>query len=148
MACCDPPPVLEPGEAVLDLVALAVSCFVMGDWHLAVLSGRDARLDPLVFKGFAIPVRIISTVHQHMFGGRKAVQQCPRADEIAPLAGRQKHPQWAASRVCYRVQFRVHPALGASDQAAAPPFFSPRLEAVRCVFRCVASIISVSVLPP
>lgn len=95
----------------------------------------DARLDPDGFKGFATPVRIISTVRQHVLGGRKAVQQCPRADVIAPLVGRRKHPQWAASRICYRVQFRIHLALGASNQAAAPPFFSPRLEAVWCVFR-------------
>ena len=135
VACCDAPPVLEPGEAVFALVALAVSGFVMRDRYLTVLSGRDARRDPLVFRGFAIPVRIVSSVRQHVFGGRKVVQQCSRADVIAPLAGRQKHPQRAASRVCYRVQFRVHPALGAPDQAAAPPFFSPRLEAVRCVFR-------------
>ena len=62
LACCDVPPVLERGEAVLDLVALAVSGFVKGDWGLAVLSRRDAGFDPLVFKGFAIPVRIVSTV--------------------------------------------------------------------------------------
>jgi len=40
---------------VLDLVALAVSGFVIGDWNLKVLSGRNARRDPLVFSGFAIP---------------------------------------------------------------------------------------------
>ena len=93
-------------------MALAVSCFVMGDRHLAVLSGRDARLDPPVFKGFVIPVRIISTVRQHVFGGRKAVQQCPHADVIAP------------------------------DQAEALPFFRPGLEAVRCVLGCVLSILA------
>ncbi len=30
-------------------------------------------------------------------------------------------------------------------QSSASPFWSPRLDAVRCVFRCVASIITVSV---
>ena len=70
------PPVLEPGEAVLDLVALEVSGFAMGNWGLAALSRRDAGLDPFVFKGFTIPVRIVSTVRQHVFGGRQAIQQC------------------------------------------------------------------------
>lgn len=68
-------------------MALAVSGFVIGDWNLTVLSGRDARRDPLVFKGFAIPVCVVSTVRQHVVGGREAVQQCPGADVIAPLAG-------------------------------------------------------------
>ena len=39
-----PAPVLEASEAVLDLVALAVSGFVIGDWNLTVLSGRDRRV--------------------------------------------------------------------------------------------------------
>ena len=43
------------------------------------------------------------------------------------------------------VQFRVHPALGAPDQPSAPPFLTARLEAVRCAFRWVASIITTSV---
>ena len=79
---------------------------------------------------------------------RETIQQSPCVNVIAALPGGQKHPQRSARSIGNGMQFRVHPALGASDQAAAPPFFSPRLEAVRCVFRCVASIINVSVLPP
>jgi hypothetical protein len=73
-------------------MSLAVSGFVIGDRILPVLSGRDTRDDPLVFKGFTIPVGVISPVREHVIGRRKAIQKCPGADVIAPLAGCQKHP--------------------------------------------------------
>ncbi|OAJ66120.1 hypothetical protein A0123_03247 [Gluconobacter cerinus] len=42
-----------------------------------------------------------------------------------------------------RMQLGIHTAFGATDQAAWPPFFSRRLEAVRCALRYVASIMMV-----
>lgn len=79
---------------------------------------------------------------------RQAVQKRPGADVVAALARGQEHPHGPAQSIRDGVQLGVHPALGAPDQPPAPPFFRPRLEAVRCVFRWVASIISVSVSLP
>src|SRR6056297_1283429 len=144
----DAPPILEPSEAVLDLVPLSILDFVVGDRGLPPFPGWDAWLDPFFLKGIAIPVRVITSVGQHAFGRGQTVQQRPCAYVIAALTRRQEHPQRTTQSIRDGVQFRVHPALGAPDQAAAPPFFRPRLEAVRCVFRWVASIINVSVCCP
>jgi hypothetical protein len=72
-------------------------------------------------------------------------QQRPRPDVVRGLSCRKKHLDRTALRVGQDVQFRVQPALGPTDQPSAPPFFTARLEAVRCAFRWVASIITISV---
>lgn len=41
------------------------------------------------------------------------------------------------------VQLRIHAAFGSANQTPTPPFLTPRLDAVRWAFRCVASIITV-----
>ena len=48
VACCDASPVLELGEEVLDLVALAIERLVVGIWDLPAAARRDAGLDALV----------------------------------------------------------------------------------------------------
>src|SRR5690606_38307729 len=101
-----------------------------------------------VLKGLAIPVRVVTPIRQQVLCGRQAAQKRPRADVIAALAGGEEHPHGAAERIRNGVQLGVQAALRAPDQAAPPPFLSPRLEAVRCALRWVASIISVSVPPP
>ena len=120
----------------------------MWDWAFSALSRRNAGRNALVFKPFAIPISIIAAIGQHVFGHGKLIKKCPRSDVITGLSRAQKQPNWSPHGIGYGVKFRVHAAFGASDQASAPPFFNPRLEAVRCVFRCVASIMSVSVLRP
>lgn len=129
-------------------MALPVAGRIVRDWDLPAFSRWYAWLDPLVFKPFTIPIRIITAVGQHVFGRRQILQQRPCSNVIAALACRQEHAQGATESVRDGVQFRVHPALGSSNQATTPPFFRPRLEAMRCVFKWVASIISVSVPPP
>lgn len=47
IAGCDAAPVFQLAEHVFDLVALAVERSVVGVLDLAVLAGRDARLDAL-----------------------------------------------------------------------------------------------------
>jgi hypothetical protein len=49
------PPVLEPGEQVLDLVSLAMEGRVVDLWDFAATSGRDARLDASCFEFGAEP---------------------------------------------------------------------------------------------
>ena len=42
---CDTAPVLELGEEVLHLVALAIEHLVVGVWYLAASAGGNARFD-------------------------------------------------------------------------------------------------------
>jgi hypothetical protein len=125
---CDSVPVLEPGKTVLDLVAFAISNLVVFGRSLAALSRRYAWRDPFVLKGFAIPVCITPPIRQHVFGIRQTFKQHPCADAITTLARRQEHPQGAAQGIGDGVQLGIHPAFGAANQTATPPFFSPRLE--------------------
>jgi hypothetical protein len=48
------------------------------------------------------------------------------------------------------MELGAHAAFGAADQAAEIPFLTRRLDAVRCAFKYVASIMTVlvSALPP
>ena len=60
---------------------------------------------------------------------------------VGLLALGQQKPHRAAFAVANGVQFAVQPTFSAPDKAGNNPPFS-RLHAVRCAFRCVASIIS------
>ena len=120
----------------------------MRDWNFPALPRRNAGRNALVFKPFAIPISIITAISQHVFGRWKLVEQCARTDVITGLACTQKHPQRPTQSISHCVQFGVHSAFGAPDQTPTPPFCNPRLEAVRCVFKWVASIMSVSVSLP
>lgn len=62
----------EAGEALLDLVAFLTTHLIGRDRDLAAFPLRDRGFDSIVFKGFAVPVRIVCTVSQEMFGGRLA----------------------------------------------------------------------------
>lgn len=66
---------------------------------------------------------------------RQAVQQGGGASVVADLARR--HQQADRTPVCigHGVKLGVHAAFGASDQPPETPFFTPRLEAVRCALR-------------
>ena len=54
---------------------------------------------------------------------------------VADLAGGHEEPDRATFRISDGMQLGVHAALGSADLASAPPFFTHRLEAVRCAFR-------------
>ena len=54
---------------------------------------------------------------------------------------------WAGETVPRTVSVSLEP-LRSTDLATAPPFFARRLQAVRCAFSYVASIMIVSGLPP
>ena len=58
----DPPPVLDPAEDVLDLVALAAEVFVVMVLNLAVLARGDARGGAALGQGSPKPVAVIAFV--------------------------------------------------------------------------------------
>ena len=144
-AGCYPPPVFDAGKHVLDLVAQTVEVSVVRDRDLPTCAGRDARGNPHLDQCVAEPIGILAPICQQRPGLRKRGQKRPCPDVIRGLACGQKHPDRAALRIGQDVQFGVQAALCAPDQPPAPPFFSARLDAVRRVFKWVASIIIVSV---
>ena len=66
---------------------------------------------------------------------------------VAHLALAQQHDKWSALAVAHGMELGIQPAFGASDTSGNSHFLS-RLAAVRCAFRCVASIINWSGLSP
>ena len=83
------------------------------------------RFDALLLQGISEPVRVISTVGEQ---GR-----C--TDVIADLVSRDEEAQRTAVGISHGMQLRVHAALGPAYLASTPPFFTARLDAVRCAFR-------------
>ena len=141
---CDAAPVLEASEHALDEVAAFVEALVVVDGLLAVVSARDAGLDVLLCERLAEPVTIVASVGDQPVGLRQGRQHGCGAAIVADLALGQQQYQRFAIAVADRVQLRIQAALGAPDTAGKAPFLS-RLAAVRCAFRWVASIITVSV---
>lgn len=56
--------------------------------QLAVLSGRNARLDAHVSNGFATAIRAMPTTRKHMFYGKRIIQKYLRTYIVASLASR------------------------------------------------------------
>ena len=100
-------------------------------------------LDALGQEGVPEPVGVVAAVAEQPLRLWQLVQQRCRAGVVAHLAGGHEEAQGAAVRVGDGMQLRIHAALGAADQAAKVPLLTRRLEAVRCAFRQVASIITV-----
>lgn len=86
------------------------------------------------------------------FGSGQTTQECRSAGVVTDLARRHEEPPRAALAVGHGVQLGIQPALGPPDDAATlvvgPPFFARRLEAVRCAFTYVASIMTTFSSPP
>lgn len=91
IASCDAPPVLEPGEQVLDCVALPVELLVVGVMDLAVGGWLNARRDASRGEGVAEPVAVVTFVGQQFLGvGQSGEQQtaplwsliCPSVSNI------------------------------------------------------------------
>lgn len=133
---CDPVPVLEAGEHVLDLVAAAIERGIVWNLDLAAKPRWDTRRNPQVDQSVAEPIRIMAPVCQQSPGLRDRGQQRPRADVGRGLAGREEHVDRSPLCVGQDMQFRVQTAFRPTDQPSAPPFLTARLEAVRCVVRC------------
>ena len=115
IARCNPPPVFDPGKAVLNFVALFVKRLVVGLRVLAVFLRRDAGLDAFVEKRLAKAVAIVALIAGERFRAGQLRQHQLCAFVIAHLTGRQKQNQGLAVLIGDGVQFRVQPALRAPE---------------------------------
>lgn len=105
------------------------------DRRIAGFPAWDAGLDPLFLKGFPEPVGIIAPVGEQPLRLGQLVQQSHRADIVADLTGGREEAQGTAVGIGDGMKLGVHTAFGAADQASEIPFFTARLDAVRCAFR-------------
>ncbi|WP_223427071.1 hypothetical protein [Tateyamaria pelophila] len=74
-----------------------------------------------------MPVCIMTPIRQHGFGGSQTYRRRRRVDALVTLARRQEHPQGMAQSIRDGVKLGIYPTFGLADQAATPPFCSPRL---------------------
>ena len=81
----DAPPVFEPSEHVLDLVALFVEDDVMWDRDLPVGFRRNAGGDAARGEGGAEPVGVVTLVGEKLPGYRQGGQHQRRALVVAHL---------------------------------------------------------------
>lgn len=103
--------------------------------------GRDTPFG----KGFADFVAVISLVTNQRFGFGQVFQQYLGPFEVTALSFGEMHANGASMTIADRMQFGVQPTFGAANQPwLTAPFL--RLEAVRWAFRCVASIIRISLV--
>src|SRR5690606_13969981 len=126
----DATPVLELCEQVLDLVALPVDVFVVGEGDLAASACGDARRDAPVAERLAVPDAVVAAVGDQMGSGGEFVQHHGRALVVADLTGAEPEDDRPTGLIAYGMELGVQPALGASDMAGNIPFLS-RLAAVR-----------------
>lgn len=139
VAGCDASPVLELGEQVLDLVALAIERPIVVVWDFAASARGDARFDASCSEFGSEPCTVVAAIGDEMGGWRKGVEHETGTLVVAHLAFRQEQDDRPAVTVADGVELGVQPALGSPDTTGNIPFLS-RLAAVRWAFRCVASI--------
>ena len=135
VACSDPAPVLDAAEHNLDAVSAFLAALVIFDGFVAGFSARDAGRDTLLLQSIAEPVGIIATISEQPLGFGKLVEQSGGTDIIADLACGHEEAERAPLRIRHGMKFGVHAAFGAADQASRIPFFTARLDAVRCAFK-------------
>ncbi len=136
----------EPGEAVPDLVALAVELLVVVVLDLAVTQGRDAGFDAALGKSSAKAIAVIAFVPEQDLGPGQAGKQQGSAPVVAHLAFGEQQDDRPALAITDGMELGVQPAFGAPDTSGKSPPFR-RLAAVRCALRCVASIMIASGSP-
>jgi len=147
IAGCDPAPIFQATEHDLDPVAAAVAPLVVSDSFAARLPTGDAGAYPLVFQRISEPVCVVTPVCDHPLGTGQTAQKGGGPGVIADLASGHEELQRPSLGVGDGVQLRVQAAVRPPDQTPAlivgSPFFARRLDAVRCAFRYVASIMMV-----
>lgn len=90
---------------------------------------------PFVFQCFTEPISAIAAIPKEPFDLWQTAEQCPRPDVVTDLSSGHEQIERASQAVTDGVHLGVHAAPGPADQAAAPPFLTPNLEAVRCALR-------------
>ena len=131
----DAPPILETAEHDLDAVSAFVAALVLFDGQRLGLAPRNAGFDALLLQSSPEPVGIISTVCEHPLRLGQIIEQGGCASIIAALTSGYEETEWASIGIGEGMQLRVHAAFCAPDQTSRPPFFTRRLEAVRCAFK-------------
>ena len=139
VACGDASPVLELGEHILDLVALAVERFVVFQRLLAVFGRRDTGNDATLGQDMAEPVAVVAAIGDQRGGLRQVGQKRSGALVVADLPGSEVQQDRPSGLIADGVQLGVQAAFCSSQTAGKAPFCA-RLAAVRWAFRCVASI--------
>ena len=137
IACGDASPVLELGEHVLDLVALAVERFVIFQRLLAVFGMRDTGDGATLFQAVAEPVAVVAAIGDQRGGLWQVGQKRSGALVVADLPGGEVQQDRPSSLIADSVQLGVQAAFCSSQTAGKAPFCA-RLAAVRWAFRCVA----------
>ncbi len=141
----DAAPVLQASEHLLDEVAAFVEFRVLGNELDAVLSSWDAWDNIALMQDISKPVRVVSTVRDPgLCVRRQTSKDVPCAFVVADLPLCEQQNQGLAVAIANRVQLRVQPAFGPPYTPRSARILA-RLAAVRWAFRCVASIITVSV---
>ena len=95
------------------------------------IAGRYA----LCLKGVPVPVRVIATIGEHPLRLGQIVQQLCSAGIITDLTSGHEEAERATVSIGDCVQLGVHAAFGATDEPLEAPFFTRRLDAVRCALR-------------
>ena len=139
IACGDAPPVLELGEHVLDFVALLRERLVIGQRDFPAFGRGNARLAASFCDSLPEPIAIITTVGKEYFGWLQDLKDQPRTLVIAHLPLAEHQDKGLALTIADGVELRVQAAFCAPNATGNSPFFK-RLAAVRCAFKCVASI--------
>ncbi len=115
--------------------AAFVAALVVLHRFLPLFPAWDAGPYPFVFQRFSEPVGIVAAVSQQPFHLWQTAHQSAGTDVIADLSCRDEEVERSALAVADGVQLRVHAALGPTNQASTPPFFTPMLVAVRWALR-------------
>lgn len=135
VAGCDAPPVFQAPEHDFDAVAAFVATLVVFDGFVPGFTAWNARFYALFPQGIAEPVGVVATVGQQPLRFGKGVEQRSSPSIIADLACGYEEADWATVRIGDGVQLGIHATLRAPDQASSFPFFTRRLDAVRCALR-------------
>ena len=119
--------IFEPSEHSLDTVASFVTALVVFNGLLARLATGDAGRCAPVYKGFAEPVSIISSVNKEPLGFRQAIHSGSSASIIAYLTCSNKQADRATTGICNRMQLGPSRRLCQSPagQGFMPPLVSP-----------------------
>src|SRR5690606_19642314 len=120
-------------------MSLAIDGLVIVEGDFTAAARGDARLDASGFEFLTEPCAVVAAISDQMSGLRQGVEHETGTFVVAHLAFRQQQDDWSAFTVADGVELGVQSALGSPDTTGNIPFLS-RLAAVRCAFRCVASI--------
>ena len=137
----------EAVEESLDEISRLVAMPVDLAWRIPVATRRNDGLSTGRLDGLNQSIAVIALVGDERFRRWQARIEQFCAGMVAHLSFGQQHGERLAVPVADNMQLGVQTTLGAPDTAGNIPFLS-RLAAVRCAFRCVASIMMRSGLGP